>query len=238
MEYLQNIAANSQLPVLTAFFLGLMTAISPCPLATNVAAIGYISKDLQSKRKIFLNGIYYTLGRAVSYTLLGIVLILILKQGSSIFKMQKAIGTYGEMVLGPLLIVIGVFMLDLIRFNFSLFGGMSAKMEKIGQQGGPWNALLMGVVFALAFCPYSGILYFGGLIPLSVSSAGGYMLPVFFAIATGLPVIIFAWILAFSIAGLGSFYNKIKTFEYWFRRIVAVVFIVIGTYYCWIVFVK
>ncbi len=235
MEFLQNLSAGSQLPVFSAFILGLMTAISPCPLATNIAAIGYISKDLQSKRKIFLNGILYTLGRVLSYTLLGIVLILILRQGTSIFKIQKAVGTYGELFIGPILILIGVFMLGVIKINFSLLGGLSSKMEDKANGGKGWGALLMGVVFALAFCPYSGVLYFGGLIPLSVSSTAGYTLPVFFAIATGLPVIIFAWILAFSIAGVGTVYNRIKTFEFWFRRIVAVVFIALGLYYVWVV---
>ncbi len=238
MEFLQDLSASSQLPVLTAFFLGLMTAISPCPLATNIAAIGYISRDLQSRRKIFFNGVYYTLGRALSYTVLGILLILILKQGSSIFKIQRAVGTYGELFIGPLLILIGIFMLGLIRINFSLFGGLSSKLEEKANGGNGWGALLMGVIFALAFCPYSGVLYFGGLIPLSVSSTAGYTLPLFFAIATGLPVIIFAFILAFSVAGVGSLYNKVKTFEYWFRRIVAVVFILTGLYYCYIVFIK
>jgi len=235
MEFLQNLSAGSQLPVFTAFILGLMTSISPCPLATNIAAIGYISKDLQSKRRIFLNGILYTLGRILSYTLLGVILILILKQGTSIFKIQKAVGTYGELFIGPLLILIGIFMLNLIKINFSLFSGFSSKIEDKVSRGKGWGALLMGIIFALAFCPYSGVLYFGGLIPLSVSSTAGYTLPVFFAIATGLPVIIFAWILAFSIAGIGTVYNRIKTFEFWFRRIVAVIFIIIGLYYCWII---
>ena len=89
MEFLQNLSAGSQLPVVTAFLLGLMTAISPCPLATNIAAIGYISKDLQSKRKIFLNGVLYTVGRVLSYTLLGVILIVILKQGSTVIKRFK-----------------------------------------------------------------------------------------------------------------------------------------------------
>lgn len=238
MEFLQNLSSSSQLPVITAFLLGLMTSISPCPLATNIAAIGYISKDLQSKRKIFLNGILYTLGRVISYTLLGIILILILKQGSSIFKIQRAIGSYGELFIGPLLILIGLFMLGIIRINISLFGRLSSRMGEKANGGNGWGALMMGVIFALAFCPYSGVLYFGGLIPLSVSAAGGFTLPVFFAIATGLPVIIFAFILAFSIAGIGSLYNRIKIFEFWFRRVVAIIFILVGVYYVYIVYLR
>jgi cytochrome c-type biogenesis protein len=236
MEFLQNLIDNSQFPILTAFALGLMTAISPCPLATNISAIGFIGKDVHDRRRVFINGIIYTLGRAITYTLLGVILIVILRQGSSIFKIQKAVSTYGEMFIGPLLIVIGLFMLDFIKFNLKGSGKLSARAEAKASSGSHWGALLLGIVFALAFCPYSGVLYFGGLIPLSVSSATGYLLPFVFAIATGLPVIIFSWILAFSVSSVGSVYNKIRTFEIWFRRVVAVLFIGVGIYYTIIVF--
>lgn len=236
MDFLQNLIENSPFPVLTAFALGLMTAISPCPLATNISAIGFIGKDVQNRRRVFVNGIIYTLGRAISYTLLGVILILILRQGSSIFKIQKAVSTYGELFIGPLLIVIGVFMLDIIKLNFSGSGKISAKAEANASGGSHWGALLLGVVFALAFCPYSGVLYFGALIPLSVSSSAGYFLPIVFAIATGLPVILFSWILAYSISSVGVVYSRIKTFELWFRRVVSIVFIVIGIYYIIVVY--
>ncbi|MDD3741699.1 MAG: aromatic aminobenezylarsenical efflux permease ArsG family transporter [Bacteroidales bacterium] len=234
MELLQNFANNSQFPIITAFLLGIMTAISPCPLATNISAIGYISKDLENRKKVFWNGLLYTLGRVISYTVLGIILIVILKQGSSVFKIQKAISSYGEYFLGPLLILIGIFMLDIIKLKFSALSKLSNKMGEKSKAGSSWGALLMGIVFALAFCPYSGVLYFGALIPLSVSASGGYFLPVVFAIATGLPVIIFAWILAFSLSSVGKFYNKLKSFELWFRRVVAVIFILVGLYYVWV----
>lgn len=236
MEFLQNLIDNSQFPIITAFALGLMTSISPCPLATNISAIGFISKDVQNKRKVFLNGIIYTLGRAITYTLLGVILILILKQGSSIFKIQRFITTYSEMFIGPLLIIIGVFLLGIIKINFSMSGGLASRAEKNASGGSYWGTLMLGVVFALAFCPYSGVLFFGGLIPLSVSSTMGYFLPFVFAIATGLPVVIFAWILAFSVSSIGLVYRRIKTFEIWFRRVVAVIFILVGLYYTIIVF--
>ena len=236
MEFLQNLLDNSQFPILTVFVLGLMTAISPCPLATNISAIGYIGKDVQNRRKVFINGIVYTLGRALTYSVLGVVLIVILRQGSSIFKIQKAVSTYGEMLIGPLLIIIGLFMLDFIKFNMKGSGKLSTKAEAKARGGSHWGSFLLGVVFALAFCPYSGVLYFGGLIPLSVSANSGYFLPFVFAIATGLPVIIFSWILAFSVSSVGAVYNKIKTFELWFRRVVAVLFVGVGLYYTIIVF--
>jgi len=237
MEFLQNLIDNSQIPIISAFLLGLMTAISPCPLATNISAIGFIGKDVQNKRKVFLNGLIYTLGRAITYTVLGIILIAILKQGSSVFKIQRFITTYSEMFIGPLLIVIGIFMLGVIKLNFFFSSGLTSKVEKSASGGSHWGALLLGIVFALAFCPYSGVLYFGGLIPLSVSSTMGYFLPFVFAIATGLPVIIFAWILAYSISSVGLVYSRIKSFEIWFRRVVAVVFILVGLYYTWMVYI-
>jgi cytochrome c-type biogenesis protein len=238
MEFLQNLSSNTELPIISAFLLGLMTAVSPCPLATNISAVGFISKDLQNRRRVFYNGLLYTFGRIITYTVLGIALIAILKQGASIYKVQKAVSTYGEMIIGPLLILIGIFMLGVIKFNFSFTNGLSSRMEERAGNGSMWNSVLLGIVFALAFCPYSGVLYFGGLIPLSVSSSAGYFLPVIFAIATGLPVIIFAWILAFSVSKVGSLYNKVKTFEFWFRKVVALIFIGVGIYYCWIIFLK
>jgi cytochrome c-type biogenesis protein len=236
MEVLQHLVDNSNFPLLTAFFLGLMTAISPCPLATNISAIGFISKDIQDKRRIFFNGLLYTLGRVISYTVLATILIILLKQGSSIFKLQRVISKYGELLIGPILILIGVFMLDFIRIRLSSGNSLMSKMETKASNGKYWSTLLLGMVFALAFCPYSGVLYFGALLPLSVSSPAGYFLPVIFAIATGLPVILFAWIIAFSMSSLGNFYQRLKTFEFWFRRVTAVIFILVGIYYCWMVY--
>jgi cytochrome c-type biogenesis protein len=238
MEYLQQLLNNTEIPVLGAFLLGLMTAVSPCPLATNISAVGFISKDVQDKKKVFLSGLYYTLGRAISYSILGIILIITLKQGASIYKIQKAVSSYGEFVIGPFLVIFGILMLGVIKMNFSLFSGLTAKMEDKTNARSFSTPLLLGIVFALAFCPYSGILFFGGLIPLSVSSTAGYFLPFIFAIATGLPVIIFAYILAYSVSSLGTFYSRVKTFEFWFRRAIAVLFLMVGFYYIWLIYIK
>ncbi|MCT4614708.1 MAG: aromatic aminobenezylarsenical efflux permease ArsG family transporter [Marinifilaceae bacterium] len=226
MEFLQNILENSQFPILTAFILGLMTSISPCPLATNITAVGFISKDITSQRKVFLNALIYTAGRAISYTLIGLIFYF----GASQFEFKDILQTWGEKILGPLLIIIGVFMLDLIKINIPGLGFLSQKMNNDSKKGF-WGVLLLGIVFALAFCPYSGVLYFGMLIPITISSANGLYLPIVFAIATGIPVIIFAWIIAFSVGSVGNIYNKLKNFEFWFRRIIAAIFIIVGVYY-------
>lgn len=233
MEVLQNLLDSSQLPFLSALLLGLMTAISPCPLATNITAIGFISKDIENRRKIFYNGLWYTLGRAISYTSLGVILFF----GASKFQVAKLFQSNGEKLLGPLLIIVGFLMFDFIKIKFPGFSKLSEKIENSSTIGGWWKALLLGIVFALAFCPYSGVLYFGMLIPMTISSASGLYLPLIFAIATGLPVIIVAYLLAFSISSIGGFYNKVKIFEKWFRRVIAVVFILVGLYYVKIFFI-
>ncbi|MBS4061387.1 MAG: sulfite exporter TauE/SafE family protein [Bacteroidetes bacterium] len=232
MDFLQNILDATSLPFVTALILGLMTAVSPCPLATNITAIAFISKDMENKRKVFMNGIIYTIGRAISYTVLGLILYF----GASTFSVAGFFQQWGERLLGPLLLIIGIFMLDLIRINFPGLGKLGEKMEQ-DQKRGFWKVLLLGMVFALAFCPYSGLLYFGMLIPITVASPEGLYLPLVFAIATGLPVIVLAWMLAYTVSEVGSFYKKLKTFEVWFRRIVAVVFIIVGIYYISIFFI-
>ncbi|PKP03447.1 MAG: cytochrome C biogenesis protein [Bacteroidetes bacterium HGW-Bacteroidetes-6] len=230
-EFLQSWADNSQMPILSAFALGLMTAISPCPLATNITAIGYISRELSSRRKIFYNGLLYTLGRLISYTGLGVIIF----YGASTFKIAKLFSQYGERFLGPLLIVIGIFMTGIIHFRLNRKGGgLSDKVERKAAGGSGWWALVLGIIFALAFCPTSGVFYFLMLIPLTISSPEGLLLPPVFAVATGLPVIIIAWLLAFSVSGVGKFYNRLMVFEKWFRRIAAVIFILVGLYYIWL----
>ena len=234
MDWLQTLLDNSSTPVLTAFLLGLLTALSPCPLATNIAAIGFIGKDIENRKRVFRNGLLYTLGRILSYTLLGAVLIMILKEGSSMFGIQKAIGTWGELVLGPLLLVIGLFMLFGDKLNLPKFG-FNGNTEGLARKGG-WGALLIGVLFALAFCPTSGVFYFGMLIPMSATAIAGYFLPVVFAIATAIPVLAVAWILAFSVQQMGNFYGRMQKVQKWMNLIVGVVFILVGIYYCWIMY--
>jgi len=227
MEWLQNLLDSTSLPILSAFLLGILTAISPCPLATNITAIAFISKDIENKKRVFINGLVYTLGRAITYTLIGVIFFF----GASQFKIAGFLQKYGERILGPVLIIIGLFMLDFIKIKLPFSSNISERIGDKAQGGRFWNVLVMGIAFALAFCPYSGVLYFGMLIPMTVSSATGLYLPFIFAIGTGLPVIIISYLIAFTVSEVGGFYNKIKTFELWFRRVVAVVFIGAGIYY-------
>ena len=231
MEFLTNLLENSTMPWLSALLLGFMTAISPCPLATNITAVGFISKDIENRNRVFINGLFYTLGRAISYTVLALIIYL----GADQFKFSGFFQLYGEKIIGPLLIIIGLFMLDILKIKFPGLTGITSRLET-KTNWGYIDAILLGMVFALVFCPYSGVLYFGMLVPLTLSSTSGLYLPAVFAMATGIPVIIFAWILAFSIGSIGGVYNKIKNFETGFRRIIAILFILVGIYYIFRVF--
>ena len=234
MDELQTLLDNSSIPAVTAFLLGLLTALSPCPLATNIAAIGFISKDIESRHKIFRNGLLYTLGRIVSYTLLGSLLIYMLQEGSGMFGIQSTVSKLGEWFLAPLLLLIGLFLLVGDKLNLPQVG-VNGNAEGLARRGG-WGAFLIGVLFALAFCPTSGVFFFGMLIPMASTTAEGHLLPAVFAIATAIPVLIVAWILAFSAARISTFYGKIKIIQKILYRIVGILFILIGIYYGYILY--
>lgn len=227
MEYLQGLAEVSNWPILTAFLLGFMTAISPCPLATNITATAYLSKDIDNKLRVLFNGIFYTFGRMFTYTALGLLFYF----GASQFKISKILQNIGGLWLGISLVIIGMLFLDIIRFKGLNTSWITERLEKKSSRKTYWDTFLLGVIFSLAFCPYSGVLFFGGLIPMTIASSSGLILPPVFAIATGLPVIIIAWLLAYSVGNIGKFYNKINAFQKWFKRIIAAVFIIAGVYY-------
>ena len=229
--FLSNLYSHSAVPFWSAFLLGLMAAIGPCALTTNITAIGFIGKDLKSRRQVFYNALYYTLGRAITYISIGILFFV----GGSQFHLSKFLQHWGEQLIGPVLIVIGLVMLDVILLKFPEIFSFQQKMEN-RKDWGFWSSLVMGILFALAFCPYNGVLYFGLLIPMSISSVWGLYLPAVYALATGLPVIVFAWIMAFSFSKLGKVFNRLKLFEIGVRRIVALLFIGAGCYFTLMIF--
>lgn len=230
-ELLANWYSNSTAPVWSALLLGLMTAISPCPLATNITAIGFIGKDLENRNRVFISGLVYTLGRMFAYTILAGIFFL----GGEEIHLSKFFQQYGEKLIGPLLIIIGFFMLGIVKLNVPAFNKFSDRFQQRSKHSFI-DVFLLGIVFALAFCPYSGVLYFGMLIPLTISSNAGMLLPPLFALATGIPVVIFAWLVAYMLSGVGKLYNGLKVFETWFRRVVAALFIGVGIYYIVILF--
>ncbi len=230
MDFLQSLLENYNIPILSPFILGLMTAISPCPLATNITATAFISKNISSKRKVFLSGLLYSLGRGFSYTAIGLILYF----GASKFHIARFFNQNGEKYLGPLLIIIGLIMLNIIKLNFLGKSNFQEKLSEKFQDKGLLGSFLIGVIFALAFCPYSGALFFGMLIPMTIVSADGLYLPIVFAFGTGLPVILFTYLLAFTARKVGVFYNRITKIEKIMRTVAGVVFILTGLYYVFI----
>ena len=219
---------TSSIPIIAAFFIGLMTAISPCPLATNITAIAYISKKIDNSRHTILVGFLYTLGRMFTYVLIASLIVWF---GMNTQSIALILQKYGEQLLGPLLLIIGVLMLDIIKFNFLKESKRISELKEWLATKGYMGSFLLGVVFAFAFCPFSAVLFFGMLIPIALKAGSAILIPAVFAFATGLPVIIFSFVLVKSVSKLGQLMNKVQTFEKWTRRIVAVVFIVVGLYY-------
>ena len=219
--------ASSNIPVLSALFLGLMTAISPCPLATNIAALGYVSRRVTERRDAVITGTLYTLGRMFSYSILGVIIIV---AGLEIPGVALFLQDFGEQALGPLLIVVGVIMLSINKISLSLGGG---KLSSIGEKVADWGMIggfLLGALFALAFCPYSALLFFGVLIPLALKSTGGVMLPAVYAIGTGLPVLVFGVLISLSVARVSTWLNAVTRAEKIIRVAVSIIFMGVGIY--------
>jgi cytochrome c biogenesis protein CcdA len=213
---------------LSALWLGILTSISPCPLATNIAAVSFIGRRIGRTRVVFLTGLLYTLGRILAYVALGSLLVTsVLSIPQLAYFLQK----YMNKILGPILIFVGMILLELISINIS-GPGLSERMQKRVEILGIWGAALLGIVFALSFCPTSAALFFGSLIPLAVKYKSGFTLPALYGLGTGLPVLLFAVLIAFGAQSVGKAFNKLTQFECWIRRITGVIFIVIGIYFC------
>ncbi|HZO99240.1 MAG TPA: aromatic aminobenezylarsenical efflux permease ArsG family transporter [Terriglobia bacterium] len=213
---------------LSALWLGILTSISPCPLATNIAAISFISRDLATPRKVFLTGTLYTLGRAVTYLVLGALLV-----GSllSIPHVSNLLQRYMNKLLGPILILVGMFLLDLLAFRFSTSAPVTERMQKRMTAWGIWGAAPLGMLFALAFCPVSAALFFGSLIPLAVRSGSSLALPSLYGIGTGLPVLVFGFLIALGAQTVSKAFNKLTHVERWARAVTGGIFIVVGIYF-------
>jgi cytochrome c-type biogenesis protein len=227
MDWLTDLAQNHDWPLLAAFALGLITAIAPCPLATNITATAYIAKTITNKNKVLLSGLLYTLGRMLTYTLIAAVIYF----GANQFHVSKIFQGTGERYIGYVLVFIGLVMLDVIKFNFIKGSSFMDKLSDRFKTKGILGSFLLGALFALAFCPYSGALYFGMLIPMTVSAQAGIGLPIVFSLGTGLPVILFAFVIAFSMEKLGKYFKTITKVEKVMRIVAGVTFIVTGLYY-------
>ena len=211
----------------SAFWLGILTSISPCPLATNIAAISYIGRRVESTRQVFLTGLLYTVGRTLAYLALAIVLV---GTALSVPQVSLFLQKYMHIALGPILILVGMVLLGLIQFNMG-GSGVSEGMQKRVDAMGIWGALLLGAVFALSFCPTSAALFFGSLVPLSLKANSSLMLPVVYGIGTAAPVIVFAVIIAMSAQSVGKAFDVLTKIEWWARMITGGIFIMVGIYF-------
>jgi len=212
----------------SALWLGVLTSISPCPLATNIAAISYVGRRVDNARQVFLTGLLYTLGRTLAYLALAIVLV---ATALSDLQVLLFLEKYMHVLLGPILILVGMLLLGLIRFSVS-GSGVSENMQKRVDAMGIWGALLLGLVFALSFCPTSAALFFGTLIPLAVKVNSSVTVPVMYGIGTAVPVIVFAVLIAQGAQSVGKAYDVLSKIEKWARMITGGIFLAVGIYFC------
>lgn len=230
MDFLYTLIDNYNIPLLTAFLLGVLTSISPCPLATNITAIAYISKDIKTAKHTIASGLFYTLGRGLGYTLLAGLIFF----GISAFSIASIFEGWGDKVLGPILIIISLIMFGVIKFDLGKGGGRLEKFKQWLAGRGHIGSMFLGMMFALAFCPYSGVLFFGMLVPLTLASGEGLILPPIFALGTGVPVIFFSFLIALSLEKVSRVFKAMQKIELVMRYLVAAVFMATGLYYSYI----
>jgi len=214
----------------SALWLGILTSISPCPLASNIAAVSYLSKNIVHIKAVLRSGIAYTLGRMVAYATLGFIIVNALL---TVPVIAQFLQHYMNKLLGPVLIIAGLFLLNVLKINISGFVLSSEKQNSLAQTGGVTGSFALGFIFALSFCPISAALFFGSLIPLALQNKLGTTLPFIYGLGTGLPVLFFSIGIAIGAQSLAKWLHKTTIIEYYVRRITGVIFIIVGGYYVW-----
>ena len=213
-----------------ALWFGLLTSISPCPLATNIAAVSYIGSRISTKRGLLLSGVSYMSGRMLTYAVLGAVLV---SSTQAVPFVANFLQRYMNIFLGPLLILIGIVLLD--KFKLSFDGGMGSFINRLKDRmprTGLVGAFLLGILFALSFCPVSAALFFGSLFSLSIKYESVFIMPLIFGVGTAFPVLGFAIVMGISVNLAATAIKKVTVFEIWARRVTALIFMAAGLYYC------
>lgn len=218
----------------SALWLGVLTSISPCPLATNIVAVSFLSKKIGHPAMVFISGLAYTIGRMAAYAALGWIIISSLL---SVPQVAQFLQKYMVKALGPLLIITGLFLLEIITLRLPGVMLSQKHHNKLVESGAP-GAFILGLIFALAFCPVSAALFFGSLIPLALNTKAGTILPFVYGIGTGLPVFVFAVAIALGVTSISRWFRKITKIEYYTRRITGIIFILVGLYYTGIYILK
>jgi len=211
----------------TAIWLGILTSVSPCPLATNIAAVSFISRRITQRNTVFLSGILYTLGRSLTYIVLG---VLIVKTLVDVPILSDFLQRYVNKILGIVLILVGMVLLDLLRIPLTIPSVSENVAKKLAEKG-TFGSLSLGILFALAFCPVSAALFFGGLIPIAVKAQSGIGLPLIYGIGTGLPVLLFAFLVAAGTGYINNLYYRITRIEFYTKKVTGIIFILVGIYY-------
>ncbi len=218
------------LAFISALWLGILTSISPCPLATNIAAVSFLSKRITHPALVFISGVAYTMGRVVAYAALGFVII---HSILNIPQVAQFLQKYMSKALGPVLIITGLFLFEVLRIKIPGIVLSEKHRGKLAESGAI-GAFLLGLIFALAFCPVSAALFFGSLIPLALNSKAGALLPLIYGAGTGLPVLVFAVAIALGAASLSHWFNRITRAERYMRKVTGAVFMLVGLYYSWV----
>jgi len=211
----------------SAIWLGILTSVSPCPLASNIAAVSFISRKVTQRNTVLLSGILYTLGRSLTYIVLG---VLIVKTLIDVPLLSDFLQRYVNKILGIVLILVGMVLLDLLRIPLSIPSVSENIAEKLVDKGA-LGSLPLGILFALAFCPVSAALFFGGLIPIAVKAQSGIGLPLIYGIGTGLPVLLFAFVIATGARYIDNLYHRITRVEFYTKKVTGIIFILVGIYY-------
>jgi len=215
------------LAIASAFWLGILTSLSPCPLASNIAAISYLTRESESTRRMVLSGLLYSLGRVITYVVLGLLIAgsLLNIPAVAIFLQVRL-----NQFLGPVLILAGAVLLGWIRPGFA--GLVSSEKTVLRLKAlGSLGALLLGLLFALSFCPVSAGLFFGSLIPLTLQQGAPVSLPLAYGIGTGLPVLVFALAIAFGVKGVSRMFQRASKLSSGLGKATGWVFLLVGVYY-------
>jgi cytochrome c-type biogenesis protein len=224
---------TTSIPLVAAFFIGLMMAFAPCPLATNITAIAYISRKMGNPRYTLLVGTLYSLGRMAAY--IGLA-ALIVYSGLNSQAISSFLREYGELLIGPFLVIMGILMLEIVEIPLPGENGWLRHLEiSLGEKGYA-GGFLLGVIFALAFCPFSAVLFFGMLIPIALKTGDPLLIPAVFAIATALPVLIISLLLVQGVSRVSGMMSTAQKMEKWVKRVVAAVFLGVGIYYIIIIY--
>jgi cytochrome c biogenesis protein CcdA len=217
---------NFYFDIFSAFWLGILTSISPCPMATNIAAVSFITRNLGSSNKALWSGFLYAAGRMLTYVAIAVLAVASLL---SLPEVSFFLETNMHKIIGPLLIVVGIVLLDVLPISFSTSFASSSVQEKAGKWG-MWGSGLLGIIFALTFCPLSAALFFGSLIPLAIDGKSAVLMPSVYGLGTALPVVAFALVMVFSVKSIGKIFDKLTKIEKWARKLTAIIFIGAGIY--------